>query len=320
MAIWYYMKIRSRVDRRKVLTVLPSRDVVVAMDRGDPSQLWAVFGGAGLFTRGWQLVLARSLGGDPSPSTASSWMVLDVRGASTEDHGQVQVFLNHRGDNQTWDLRSVGNRYWELVCNHSGKALDIRGGAAFENAQVQQFTNHHGPNQQWEFVIASRMAESYSIQPLSARGKVVDLRGSADLDGAAVQIYHWHGGQNQWWRPQPLHEPLVGPESHYFLVASKSNSRVLDIARASTADKALLQLYHRTGGTNQQWEFIQTGFDDVFAIQNRNSGKVLDVPGGATDDGTQIQQFTDHGGENQRFRLFPYAIPGDIPENPPPTE
>ncbi|MEU4449633.1 non-reducing end alpha-L-arabinofuranosidase family hydrolase, partial [Actinosynnema sp. NPDC023926] len=73
-------------------------------------------------------------------------------------------------------------------------------------------------------------------------------------------------------------------------------------SNAATADGTQLVQWTRNDGTNQQWQFTDSG-GGYYRVKSRHSGKVLDVPNSSTADGVAIQQWTDHGGTNQQFRL-----------------
>jgi len=310
MGVGKFFKIRSRLNG-KVLTVRPGgREVAVASDGAVDAQAWAIFSASvGLFGLGgtrWYIISA-----SPAArlSVSDSWTVLDVKGASRDDHAAIQVFPNHEGDNQKWDLRRVDGGYWKIVSFADNKVLDIRGASTAEWASVQQFPDHDGTNQQWEFVLVANVDLSGSVlmAPLSSPDKAVDLRGGAALEGTPVQLYQATNAQNQWWTLIPRHDPghSVLGENSWFMLGAKGHPGVgMAVAGASSNNGAPIQVQHLDFEPHQQWELIFAGIGDVYKIANRQSGKVLDVKGGSRDDHTLIQQFTDHGGENQRFRLY----------------
>src|SRR5690606_9062381 len=90
--------------------------------------------------------------------------------------------------------------------------------------------------------------------------------------------------------------------SAWYELVNRNSGKALDVCGVSTADGACIQQWARSGGTNQQWQFIDAG-DGYYRLRARHSGKVLDVSGASTADGATIHQWSDHGGTNQQFRL-----------------
>ncbi|WP_405106826.1 non-reducing end alpha-L-arabinofuranosidase family hydrolase [Micromonospora sp. NBC_01405] len=98
--------------------------------------------------------------------------------------------------------------------------------------------------------------------------------------------------------------PPPGPidPSAWYELLNRNSGKALDVCGSSTADNACVQQYARSGGQNQQWQFVDSG-GGYYRIRARHSGKVLDVSNYSTADGAAIVQYGDHGGTNQRFRL-----------------
>jgi len=92
----------------------------------------------------------------------------------------------------------------------------------------------------------------------------------------------------------------IDPTAWYVLV-NRNSGKALDVCGVSTADGACIQQYARSGGQNQQWQFVDSG-GGYYRLRARHSGKVLDVSNWSTADGAAIIQWTDHGGNNQQFR------------------
>jgi beta-xylosidase len=101
--------------------------------------------------------------------------------------------------------------------------------------------------------------------------------------------------------PTGAHAATVDTNTWYELV-NRNSGKALDVCSLSTTDGACIQQWTRSGGTNQQWQFIDAG-GGFYRLRARHSGKVLDVASASTADGATIHQWSDHGGTNQQFRL-----------------
>ena len=96
-------------------------------------------------------------------------------------------------------------------------------------------------------------------------------------------------------------DPGTGPVQtgvHYRLVAQHSG-KLADISGASTAAGARLQQWQATGGTNQQFDFLDSG-SGYYRIRARHSGLVLQVANSGT--GADITQQSDANATTQQWR------------------
>ncbi|MFG2039132.1 non-reducing end alpha-L-arabinofuranosidase family hydrolase [Dactylosporangium sp. NPDC048998] len=90
--------------------------------------------------------------------------------------------------------------------------------------------------------------------------------------------------------------------SAWYELVNRNSGKALDVCGVSTADGACVQQYTRSGGQNQQWQFVDSG-GGYYRLKARHSGKVLDVYNYSTTDTAKIVQWTDGNGTNQQFRL-----------------
>ncbi|MEV4560401.1 RICIN domain-containing protein [Kitasatospora sp. NPDC049285] len=88
----------------------------------------------------------------------------------------------------------------------------------------------------------------------------------------------------------------------WYTLVNRSTGESLDALDYATYDGSPLGQWSRTGGTNQQWKFVDSG-DGNYRLQNRNSGKVLDDYGWSKTEGSGLVQWRDLNGANQQFRL-----------------
>ncbi|SCL14392.1 endo-1,4-beta-xylanase (glycosyl hydrolase family 10) [Micromonospora nigra] len=88
----------------------------------------------------------------------------------------------------------------------------------------------------------------------------------------------------------------------WYVLLNRNSGKALDVYNWSTADGGRLTQWPRTNGTNQQWQFVDSG-GGYYRLKSRHSGKVLDVYNFSTSDGAAIVQWADGNGVNQQFRL-----------------
>ncbi|MFY1623223.1 family 43 glycosylhydrolase [Micromonospora sp. WMMD723] len=88
----------------------------------------------------------------------------------------------------------------------------------------------------------------------------------------------------------------------WYVLVNRNSGKALDVYNRATNDGARITQWTRGDGTNQQWQFVDSG-GGYYRLKSRNSGKVLDVYNFSTADGASIVQWTDGNGTNQQFRL-----------------
>jgi alpha-tubulin suppressor-like RCC1 family protein len=114
--------------------------------------------------------------------------------------------------------------------------------------------------------------------------KCVDDTGGSAADGTAIVLEDCNGT----------------PEQHWAIKADGTiqvNGKCMDIANQSSTNRALIDLFTCSGGSNQQW-LPANG-----TLVNPVSGKCLDDPAFKSANGTQLEIFTCNGGANQQWIL-----------------
>ncbi|QFU89878.1 glycoside hydrolase N-terminal domain-containing protein [Amycolatopsis sp. YIM 10] len=86
----------------------------------------------------------------------------------------------------------------------------------------------------------------------------------------------------------------------YYRLAAQHSGKLADISGASAAAGALLVQWQATGGTNQQFDFLDSG-GGYYRIRARHSGLVLQAANSAT--GADITQQPDSGATSQQWQV-----------------
>jgi uncharacterized repeat protein (TIGR02543 family) len=84
-----------------------------------------------------------------------------------------------------------------------------------------------------------------------------------------------------------------------------ATSRVFDVAGASVANGARIQIYQQNTTPAQRFRLERVTGTVYYTIKNINSGKVIDVSGGKNANGTAIQQYTSNNTAAQRWKFIP---------------
>jgi|ERR1035441_2681052 hypothetical protein len=106
------------------------------------------------------------------------------------------------------------------------------------------------------------------------------------------------GATNQLWA-------FVPRDDGYYEIINKHSRTVLDDSSCGGGQGALVYIYERHLGANQQWRIKQAGQEDVVQVVSRiNSDSVLDVFSYSQEPGARMVLWPNHHNNNQVWRLF----------------
>ena len=87
-----------------------------------------------------------------------------------------------------------------------------------------------------------------------------------------------------------------------YSVISRYSGRALDVAGASTANGANIQLWSYSGGSNQLWDIQNLG-NGYYSIRAAHSGRAMDVYNFCSTPGCEIRQWDYWGSDNQQWQI-----------------
>lgn len=116
---------------------------------------------------------------------------LDVRGPSTADGTDVQIWTCNGAPEMKWTLTSAGE-----IRGFGGKCLDVEGPSTADGTPVQIWTCNGAPQMRWTRTAAGEIR--------GFGGKCLDVRGPSTADGTSVQLWRCNGApEMQWERRSP---------------------------------------------------------------------------------------------------------------------
>ena len=185
--------------------------------------------------------------------------------------------------------------------NSGGLMLDIKDGTMTAGNAIQQYTRNGSTAQAWflesdgagGFQIASAKDPGYGIADAAAGTADASLQGLTD--GNLWQTFTF----------EKFDADRVLPDGVYNIAAFADISYGLDVAAASRALKANVQLYKLNGTNSQQFSVLYQG-GGFYKIKGVNSALTLDIAGGATANGTNVQQYKDNNSEAQKWRFVSF--------------
>jgi alpha-L-fucosidase 2 len=134
---------------------------------------------------------------------------------------------------------------------------------------------------------------TFELRDTTADTVVSPTKPESDLVEFAVQAGHTYRATGSG------SGSVVEPGVYYRLVAQHSG-KLADISGVSTSAGALLHQWSPTGGTNQQFDFLDSG-GGYHRIRARHSGLVLQVASASS--GADITQQPDTGATSQQWRV-----------------
>ncbi len=242
-------------------------------------------------------------------SSMNSKYVLDVKGGSTSNCGNVQLYLNNESTAQAFKVSHDAQGYVTFTNVNSGKVLDVSGGIARNGRNVQQYTSNGTRSQKW---VIKKSGNGYTIVSALDSNFVLDLSSGRVNNSQNIQLYTSNDSNAQKWNltkylsKQEKLDQLAAENKNtladgvYKIGNAQNSNYVLDIASGSKNNGANVQLYLSNGTTAQSFK-VTHDTNGYVTFTNVNSGKALDVSGGKVVNSRNIQQYNSNDTKSQKW-------------------
>lgn len=242
-------------------------------------------------------------------SSMNSKYVLDVKGGSTSNCGNIQLYVNNESTAQAFKVSHDAQGYVTFTNVNSGKVLDVSGGIARNGRNVQQYTSNGTRSQKW---VIKKSGNGYTIVSALDSNFVLDLSSGRVNNGQNIQLYTSNDSNAQKWNltkylsKQEKLDQLAAENKNtladgvYKIGNAQNSNYVLDIASGSKNNGANVQLYLSNGTTAQSFK-VTHDTNGYVTFTNVNSGKALDVSGGKVVNSRNIQQYNSNGTKSQKW-------------------
>lgn len=242
-------------------------------------------------------------------SLMNSKYVLDVKGGSTSNCGNVQLYLNNESTAQAFKVSHDAQGYATFTNVNSGKVLDVSGGIARNGRNVQQYTSNGTRSQKW---VIKKSGNGYTIVSALDSNFVLDLSSGRVNNSQNIQLYTSNDSNAQKWnltkylsKQEKLNQLAAENKNTltdgvYKIGNAQNSNYVLDIASGSKNNGANVQLYLSNGTTAQSFK-VTHDTNGYVTFTNVNSGKALDVSGGKVVNSRNIQQYNSNGTKSQKW-------------------
>lgn len=227
-------------------------------------------------------------------------MVLDVKGGSTTNKANIQLYKSNRGLAQRFQLVYQGKGLYAIRSFKSGKLLEAASSSAPSGANVRQNASKLNLAQLW---YVKEVDGAYRI--LSARsGKAITIDHGKSANGTNVLIFTPSNSNSQKFKlvhDSVLEKAVASGESvkpGFFTLTSVSTSKAVGVQGGSKADLANVRVSAYSGSIAQKFELVYKG-NGLYAILNARSQKLLTISGNSTGSGANVLQNKSTGNRAQ---------------------
>ena len=236
-------------------------------------------------------------------NTLYSSNVLDVSGGGIDNGSKLQLYQSNETAPQRFEIFYVGDGYYRILAEHSGKSLDVVYGSALSGVGVQQYDWNGSEAQLWRII--ENKDGSYFIQ--SKLGTVLGVYGNAASSGSSIvmQDMNWQISQ-KWSFEKTNYRPIK--DDTYILRNNSQKKYVFDVKYGSLEKNAEVWLYSDNSSTSQQFEvkYVDNGY---YKIISKQSGLALESQTVNYELGVGIIQQSWSGADNQLWK-FVFAANG----------
>ena len=235
--------------------------------------------------------------------------VLDIAAASKQNFALAQTYEWNGTSAQLYTLKEVGNGTFAILNKNSNKALEVTNNRNNNGATISQYDFNNSQAQQW---IVRRNGDGTFFFQGRGSGKFAEVPGANAFLGARLGIYEGNGTTAQRWRIAEVSQNELNainfarryandlPDGTYEFVRPTNKSVALDLAGASQANSANVQLYTANQTIAQRWIVSHDSLGYV-TLTNKASSKVLDVSGAVACNGQNMQQYQPNGTAAQKW-------------------
>ena len=222
---------------------------------------------------------------------------LDVEGGSEKNGGNIRLYNYNNSSSQRFEFYYVGNGYYKIMTERSGRALDVRGGSSKAGTNLQQYEWTNVAAQLWKILPAGN--GNYYIQ--SKLGTVLDLNKNTAISGANVQMNTRGNRTTQKWKIEKnTYKPFA--DGTYTFRISATVNKVLDIEGGSKNDGGNLWVYNINDSLAQKFKVTHVK-DGYYKIISKNSGKALQYDPKNSGNKANVYQQTWNGKDEQLWKF-----------------
>ncbi len=205
--------------------------------------------------------------------TASSSVCLDVSGASKSDGAQIQLYRNNKTIAQLFKFQ-YSDGYYRIVSLNSNKAIELKNGSVVPGVGAEQTSVTESGAQQFRIDVNEDGSYTFTCAANALR------LGTTSLGSGTVITGEKSDSESACESFKLVKRDYAIPEGLVEIATSLDGGKDVDVADASDADGANVQLYTSNGTAAQKWQVSHvSGKSNVYRFESASSGKYMAVSG-----------------------------------------
>ena len=230
-------------------------------------------------------------------SAINSNYVVCIKGASTENHANVEIRKNVWGGNQRFTLQKLSNGNYVFFNFKSSKAIGAASHTPVSGHNVHQYEYVGTTNQQW--VAVANSDGTYSFLNAANKNLALALNSGTPKENVNVRVTTKSSSKAQRFT---LTEASFGKFTGSLTLRPSSKSSMAEaIESGSNTSGAKVQLAASNGSAPQVFTY-QRIWGGYYLLINKNSGMVLGTAGQAKTAGTYVNQYAKKGWQYQLWK------------------
>ncbi len=223
--------------------------------------------------------------------------VIDVINASMDNFANIQLYQDANVNQQKFNVKYIGDGYYNITALHSNKALDVANGGMVAGTNIWQIEVNNTDAQSW---IIKSSGDGYYYVISKKNGLYLDVAGNVAKNNANIQVNTQNGSKAQKFKFDIVNaqsKPQIDDTERgktiqdglYAIKSSLDTDYVFDVTSASMDNYANIQLYKNVRENQQKFtvKYIGDGYYNIIAF---HSNKALDVANGGMVAGTNVWQ------------------------------
>ena len=227
----------------------------------------------------------------------NNW-VIDVPGSSIKNKQEVKIWDNASTANQKYEVTYIGDGYYTITAQHSGKAIEIADGSKKLYTKIEQNTKDNTDKQKWiikeagngYYTIISKSSELCIGLEECENGTNLQMQ---NINNSNIQRFKFE-------KPIPLKGTQTIEDGTYIIASELARKLVFDIPQSSKKDGEQLEIWTNGLTENQKFnvKYIGNGYYTITAV---HSGKVLEVAENDKKLNARVVQNQNKTEENQQW-------------------
>lgn len=220
------------------------------------------------------------------------------------DGTNITLWPSRNDGKHTFQVKWLGNGYYEIINKNSGLALDAAGGWSRRGVNVELYRNLDENNKKW---LIRSCGDGYFNVITKSNGQYLDLADAKTDNGTNVQLYTaWetYGADCQKWRFIPWGASIgqTIEDGAYQIVSSADDSKTLSVAgdKAENGTNIELNSHKNDGRHTFDIQYLGNGY---YNIINKTSRFALDVGGGGWNQASNVQLWGQNMGDAQQWMI-----------------